>query len=104
MVRYLSAQDAVHHHYDEAFQRIKDSEEDLEECGAPVGDGQDGWHPGEGQEGQDHTGAPQGRPAGGGGSGQTQHQQTDNTEGSLMLADIMLADILYLSLAHIIGW
>lgn len=38
-VRYLSAQDAVHHDNNEAFQGIKDSKEDLEECGAPVGDG-----------------------------------------------------------------
>lgn len=40
--RYLSAQDAVHHDDDEALQRVKHSEEDLEECRAPVGDGQDG--------------------------------------------------------------
>lgn len=39
---YLSAQDAVHHDNNEAFQGIKDSKEDLEECGAPVGDGEDG--------------------------------------------------------------
>lgn len=63
-VMYLSAQDAVHHDNDEALQWIKDSKEDLEECRAPVGDGEDGWHPSEGQEGQNYTGAPQWRPAG----------------------------------------
>lgn len=58
-VRYLSAQDAVHHDNYEAFQWIKDSKEDLKECRAPVGDGEDSWHPCEGQEGQNYTGAPQ---------------------------------------------
>lgn len=61
---YLSAQDAMHHDDDEAFQRIKHSEQDLEEGGASVGDGQDSRHPGEGQERQNHTGAPQRRPGG----------------------------------------
>lgn len=62
--QYLSAQDAVHHDNNKAFQRIKDSKEDLEEGGASVGNGEDSRHPCEGQEGQNHTGAPQGRPAG----------------------------------------
>lgn len=46
----LSAQDAVHHDDDEAFEWVKDSKEDLEERGATVCDGQDRGHPGEGQE------------------------------------------------------
>ncbi len=54
----------MNHDDDEALQRVEDGEEDLEEGGAAVGDGQDGRHPGEGQEGQNHAGAPQRRPAG----------------------------------------
>lgn len=56
---YLSTQDAVDHDDDETLQRVKDGKEDLEEGRAAVGDGQDGRHPGEGQEGQNHAGAPQ---------------------------------------------
>lgn len=56
---YLSTKDAVDHDNDETLQRVEDGEEDLEEGGAAVSDGQDGRHPGEGQEGQNHTGAPQ---------------------------------------------
>ncbi len=56
---YLSAQDAVNHDNDEALQRVEHGKEDLEEGGAAVGDGQDSGHPGEGQEGQNHAGAPQ---------------------------------------------
>lgn len=47
------------HDNDETLQRVEDGEEDLEEGGAAVSDGQDGRHPGEGKEGQNHTGAPQ---------------------------------------------
>lgn len=61
---YLSAKDAVNHDDDETFQRVENGEEDLEEGGAAVGDGQDGRHPGEGQQGQNHTGAPEWRPEG----------------------------------------
>lgn len=63
-VGYLSAQDAVHHDNDKAFQWIKDSKEDLEERRAPISDGEDSRHPCEGQEGQNYTGAPQWCPAG----------------------------------------
>lgn len=56
---YLSAKDAVNHDDDETFQRVEDGEQDLEEGGAAVSDGQDGRHPGEGQQGQNHTGAPE---------------------------------------------
>lgn len=56
---YLSAQDAVHHDDDETLQRVEDGEENLKEGRAAVCDGQDGRHPGEGQEGQNHAGAPQ---------------------------------------------
>lgn len=48
---YLSAKDAVNHDDDETLQRVEDGEEDLEKGGAAVGDGQDGRHPGEGQQG-----------------------------------------------------
>lgn len=61
---YLPPQDAVHHDDNEALQRVEDGEEDLEEGGAPVGDGEHGGHPGECQQGEHHTRAPQGRPAG----------------------------------------
>lgn len=61
---YLSAEDAVNHDDDETFQRVEDGEEDLEEGGAAVRDGQHGRHPGEGQQGQNHTGAPERRPEG----------------------------------------
>lgn len=54
----------MHHDYDEALQGIKDGKENLEECRAAVSDGEDRRHPREGQEGQDHTRAPQRRPAG----------------------------------------
>lgn len=60
---HLSAKDAVNHDNDETLQGVEDSEEDLEECGATVGDGQDSRHPGEGQEGQNHAGAPKWCPA-----------------------------------------
>ena len=78
----------MHHDDDKALQRVEDSEEDLEERGAPVGDGQDGRHPGEGQQGQNHTGAPQGRPAGVRGKGdesQREHVSTfsQSTEGKI---------------------
>lgn len=59
----------MHHDDDEALQRIKDSEENLKEDGALVCHGEHGRHPGEGQQGQDHAGAPQGGPGGGGGEG-----------------------------------
>lgn len=49
----------MHHDDDETLQRVKDCEEDLEEGGAAVSDGEDGRHPGESQEGQHHTGTPQ---------------------------------------------
>lgn len=54
----------MNHDNDETLQRVEDSEEDLEEGGATVCDGQDSRHPGEGQERQNHAGAPQRRPAG----------------------------------------
>lgn len=54
----------MNHDNDETLQRVEDSEEDLEEGGAAVGDGQHSGHPGEGQEGQNHAGAPQRCPAG----------------------------------------
>ena len=56
---YLSAQDAVNHDDDETFQRDEDGKEDLEKGGAAVSDGQHSRHPGEGQQGQNHTGAPE---------------------------------------------
>lgn len=49
----------MNHDNDETLQRVEDSEEDLEEGRATVGDGQDSRHPGEGQEGQNNAGAPQ---------------------------------------------
>ena len=60
----LAAQDAVHHDNDESLQGVEDSEEDLEESGAAVRDGQHRRHPGQRQEREDHAGAPQRRPAG----------------------------------------
>lgn len=62
---HLSAQDAVHHDDDEALQRVEDREEDLEEGGAAVGDGEHGRHPGQRQQRQHHAGAPQRGPADG---------------------------------------
>lgn len=59
---HLSAQEAVHCSDDKALRRVEDSEEGLEEDGAAVGHGQDGRHPGERQQGQHHTGAPEGGP------------------------------------------
>lgn len=64
MFDYLSAQDAVNHHNDKTFQGVENGKKDLEKGRAAVGDGQDSWHPGEGQERQDHTGAPQWCPEG----------------------------------------
>lgn len=58
----LSAQDAVHHDDDKTLQRVKDGEEDLKEDGALVCHGEHRRHPGESQQRQDHTGAPQGCP------------------------------------------
>lgn len=60
---HLSPQDAVHHHNDEALQRVEDGEEDLEEGGPAVGDGEHGGHPGQRQQRQHHAGAPQRGPA-----------------------------------------
>ena len=60
---YLSAQDAVHHDDDKALQGVEDGEEDLEQGRATVRDGQHGGHPGQGEQWQHHTGAPQRRPA-----------------------------------------
>lgn len=54
----------MNHDDDKTFQRVKDGEEDLEEGGAAVRDGQDGRHPGEGQQGQNHTGTPERRTEG----------------------------------------
>lgn len=65
------------HDNDETLQGVEDGEEDLEECGATVGDGQDGRHPGEGQEGQNHAGAPERCPAGGDGGGRKQKIRRD---------------------------
>lgn len=62
---YLSAQNAVHHDNDEPLQWVEDGKEDLKEGWAAVCDGQDGRHPGEGQERQNHAGAPQWCPAAG---------------------------------------
>lgn len=62
---YLSTQDAVNHDNNETLQRVEDGKENLEEGGAAVGDGQDGRHPGEGQQRQNHAGAPQRCSAGG---------------------------------------
>lgn len=61
---YLSAKDAVNHDDDEALQRVENGKEDLEEGRSAVGDGEHGGHPGEGQQRQDHAGAPQRRPVG----------------------------------------
>lgn len=61
---YLSAKDAMNHDDDETFQRVEDGKQDLEEGGAAVRDGQDSRHPGEGQQGQNHTGAPEWCPEG----------------------------------------
>lgn len=61
---YLSAKDAMNHDDDETLQRVEDGKQDLEEGGAAVSDGQDRRHPGEGQQGQNHTGAPQRCPGG----------------------------------------
>ena len=49
----------MNHDDDETLQRVEHGEEDLEEGRAAVGDGEDGGHPGEGQERQNHAGAPQ---------------------------------------------
>lgn len=49
----------MNHDNDKSLQRVEDSKEDLEEGRAAVGNGQDGRHPGEGQERQNHAGAPQ---------------------------------------------
>lgn len=59
---HLSSKDAVNHHNDEALQGVKHCEEDLEESRTAVGDGQHCRHPGEGQQRQDYTGAPEGCP------------------------------------------
>lgn len=61
---YLSSQDAVHHHDDEALERVEDGEEDLEKSRAPVCDGQHGGHPGQSQQGEYNARAPQRRTAG----------------------------------------
>lgn len=63
---YLSAQDAVHHDDDKTLQRVKDGEENLKKDGALVGHGEHRRHPGESQQRQDHTGAPERRPETGG--------------------------------------
>ena len=63
MEAYLSAQDAVHHDDDKTLQGVEDGEEDLEQSRAAVRDGQHGGHPGQGEQWQHHTGAPQRRPA-----------------------------------------
>lgn len=95
-VKYLSAQDAVHHDNDEAFQGIEDSKEDLEECGAPVGDGEDGRHPCEGQEGQNHAGAPQGGPAGAGGGHAVKFGPVNVTRKAVHISGkVMLQNIRY---------
>lgn len=49
----------MNHDNDETLQRVEDSKEDLEKGRAAVCDGQDSRHPGEGQERQNHTRAPQ---------------------------------------------
>lgn len=53
----------MHHHDDEALQRVEDSKEDLEEGGPAVGDGEHSGHPGQRQQRQHHAGAPQRGPA-----------------------------------------
>lgn len=57
----------MHHDDDKTLQRVKDGEEDLKEDGALVCHGEHRRHPGESQQRQDHTGAPQRRPETGGG-------------------------------------
>lgn len=59
---HLSSKNAVDHHNDEALQGVKHCKEDLEEGRTAVGDSQHGRHPGEGQQREDYTGAPEGRP------------------------------------------
>lgn len=49
----------MHSSDDKALRRVEDSEEGLEEDGAPVCHGQDGRHPGERQQGQHYAGAPE---------------------------------------------
>lgn len=66
---YLPAQDAVYHDDDEALQRVEDGKEDLKEDGTLVRHGQHRRHPGEGQQRQDHAGAPERRPEQGGEGG-----------------------------------
>lgn len=56
---HLSAQEAVDGRDDKALSRVEDREQGLEEDGAAVCHGQDGRHPGERQQGQHHTGAPE---------------------------------------------
>lgn len=59
---HLSAQETVNSSYDKALRRVEDSEKGLEEDGATVCHGQDSGHPGERQQWQHHTGAPEGGP------------------------------------------
>lgn len=59
---HLPPEDAVDHDDDKPLQGVEDGKKDLEERRAPVGDGQDCRHPGESQQGQHHTGAPEGCP------------------------------------------
>lgn len=54
----------MNHDDDETLQRVEDGKQDLEDGGAAVSDGQDRRHPGEGQQGQNHAGAPQRCPEG----------------------------------------
>lgn len=54
----------MNHDDDEALQRVENGKEDLEEGRAAVCDGEHGGHPGESQQRQDHTGAPQRCPVG----------------------------------------
>ena len=84
----------MHHDDDETLQRVEDGEEDLEEGGAAVGDGQDGGHPGEGQEGQNHARAPQRCSEGWGGEGKKMKMRlnmlTQAAVGSLFLCSCCL--------------